>query len=436
VQTKTSPTAYSAIRDTTAVALIRAFGMAMGFVTTLCLARWLGIDGFGVYSYAMACVAVATTLGIAGIERLLVRNLSVYIVDGSPELYRGQFNWAMRTGLALSTVAGLTAAVIVAGRVPADWRLVSATSTVAIVVLTVVIRMLQVPPRTAGLMVKSLLPENVVLAGLELCGLAAVAWICAWHLAVHAVLLVYAASALLAACWASTYLKSAMPVVGGPNDDRSVEWRRSAWALSLVVGGGMLIDQVDIVVLGLMRSAHDVSLYAAADKGAAVVGAPLAAAQLALSPALARMWASKDIPGLAVALRRGGVMTTVAGVVIIALLLVPGPWFLQLFGDAYRSSYGILAVLCIGQFVNVATGVVGSVLIMSNHERTVADINGMCLLLNIVLAIPCVYAWGAIGAAMATSIVMVVRNIALASSVRRLLGLEGSIFALRPGASK
>ena len=450
VQTKISSTAYLDIRNTAIAAGLRAFGMSLGFLTSLLLARWLGVDGFGVYSYTVACIVIATSVGIAGIDRLLVRNLSVYKTSNSPELYRGQLVWAIRTGLILSTFAGLTAAALVAGRFPAfspspfqgevpysaGWRLVCGGSTFAIVVLTVLMRILQTSPRSAGLMVRSLLPESVVLSGLELSGLIAVAWFCAWHLDIRAVLLVYASSALIAALWASTYLRSSIPATTDRDQYLPAEWRRAAWALTLVVGGSMLIDQVDVVVLGLLRSAHDVSLYSAADKGAAIVAAPLAAVQLALSPVLAQLWASKDQVALAATVRRGSLITTVAGFVIVALLLGPGPWFLALFGTAFKPSYNILAILCAGQLVNAATGIVGSLLIMSNHEITVARINGACLVLNIALAIPCIHVWGAVGAAMATSIVMAVRNIAFAWTVRRRLGIDGSILAAVPGVSK
>ena len=427
VSTKLKPVTDSHLRDIACTAGIRAFGMALGFLTTLLLARWLGVDGFGIYSYVAAWIAVSVALGAAGFERLLVRNVPAYLSTDRLDLLAGVLRWSGLWGLWIALAAGALTSLALAGRFSQSERLVDVASIVAIVTLTVVMRLRQSTIRGFGHAVRSQVPENVILAGAELAGLVGVAWLLHWRLNIGAVLCVYAVSACIAAIAASFYLKRTAPSNAAVPEFLPAEWRGAALALTAVVGVGMLIDQVDVVVLGLMRSAHDVSLYSAADKGAALVGFPVNAAQLALAPIFARQWASKDLRGLAETARRGALLTSTASAVIVALLLVPGPWFLSLFGPAFRGSCVILAILCAGQLVNAATGAVGSLLIMSNHESVVARVNGVCLILNVVLAIVLIGRWGAVGAAVATAVVMAVRNLVFAWIARRQLGGEAAV---------
>ena len=125
----------------------------------------------------------------------------------------------------------------------------------------------------------------------------------------------------------------------------------------------------------------------------------------------------------------GSAASTTACVLIVTALLVPGSWFLALFGQAYRSGYTVLAILCAGQFVNVATGLAGVLLVTTRNEAVLSRINGVCLLTGIALAVVLTMMLGSIGTAVATALVMSGRNVALACSVKHTVGSDGTVLA-------
>lgn len=406
---------------------IRVASLGLGFLTTLLLARWMGVDGFGAYSYVIGCIAIWTVLGIAGIDRLLVRNLAAYAVEGRPNLIAAHLRWALSTSICLAACLGLAGAELLAGRPSPPTVAIG-----AVIAFTVLITVLQAGIRGLGDNVGSHLPGYLIVPAVEIAGVALIARAGGWRIDVAQVLTVYAIAAVIGCVFAAGRLKRSLPDVAPSREaveGLAAEWRRDAFVLLMVIGGGMVLDQVDVVALGILRGVHDVGLYSAADKGASLVAFPLNAAQLALGPVFARLWASGDRMGLESVARRGG-RAALAASLAIAVGLLAGPWFLALFGVAFRGSLSILAILTAGQLVNAATGPVGALLVMTKNEGTVGRITAAAFVVDLLLTIAFIHAWGAVGAAAATALVTAGRNVAFAAGVRRRLGIDGTAIRL------
>ena len=64
----------------------------------------------------------------------------------------------------------------------------------------------------------------------------------------------------------------------------------------------------------------------------------------------------------------------------------------------------MLVILAIGQFFNVATGTVGTLLTMTGFEKKLLAVNTLFMVLNIILNIVFITIWGIEGAAFAYAI--------------------------------
>jgi O-antigen/teichoic acid export membrane protein len=101
------------------------------------------------------------------------------------------------------------------------------------------------------------------------------------------------------------------------------------------------------------------------------------------------------------------------------------------FGPAFEASNGALAILTIGQIVNVATGSVATLLIMSGHQwkAGLGIVAGAALNAGVGLAlIPNMHAEGAAIAATAS---LVFSNVIHVIICRRTLGIDPSPIGLR-----
>ena len=91
-------------------------------------------------------------------------------------------------------------------------------------------------------------------------------------------------------------------------------------------------------------------------------------------------------------------------------------------------------MLGVGQVVNAAAGPVGYLLNMTGHQDENARILAWVVGLNLVLAAPAIYLWGALGAALATSLMTVAKNLWTWFAVRRHLGINSSVFGRERGS--
>jgi O-antigen/teichoic acid export membrane protein len=104
-----------------------------------------------------------------------------------------------------------------------------------------------------------------------------------------------------------------------------------------------------------------------------------------------------------------------------AVLLVFPDELLRLFGGAFVTGAAVTVILAAGQFVNAATGPCGTVLNMSGRVALNMWDNLAALVLNVLLNLWLIPAYGIVGAAVAWAVSLAVVNAARVLQVRRLI---------------
>src|SRR5262249_5482394 len=122
---------------------------------------------------------------------------------------------------------------------------------------------------------------------------------------------------------------------------------------------------------------------------------------------------------------------------IVALPITLVMWFfpafvMSLFGKDFAEGIWLLRILAIGQFINVSTGSVGALLIMSGHEKDMKNIRIFNGILTVVLAFLLTPFFGAIGSAISSAIAMASFNLMGVGQVKKRLGFSTmSVFGLK-----
>ena len=213
-------------------------------------------------------------------------------------------------------------------------------------------------------------------------------------------------------------------------DYETRRWLSSVLPLSLL-GGLMLINtQADILMLGILGTARDTGLYKVAAQGANMVALSLIAANLFIEPRIAAMYSQGKLRELQRLLTLS-VRSTFSVALIVAFIF----WFIGsdllklVFGASYLGAYWPLVILCLGQLINVGAGSVGIVLIMTGNENDAARMAGVAAVSNVGLNAILIPNYGGIGAAMATSITMLIWNWLMLYKVRLRTGLNTCIIS-------
>jgi O-antigen/teichoic acid export membrane protein len=210
-----------------------------------------------------------------------------------------------------------------------------------------------------------------------------------------------------------------------------VEDRRLCWPLFsiaipllLVESSGVLASNVDAIMLGWLGNASQVGLYSVAARLSLLTSLFLQVTNTVLAPKIAVMYSEKRLEALEVMIQRVTAAMTLIGFLALLAFVLFGRLLLSAWGVGFIQAYGILIVLSVGQFVNLATGANGLIMMMSGHERALSRIRLSQLLINVMLNAILIKYFYALGAAIATGTSMILSNAAKLYYVRRVLGIR------------
>ena len=173
----------------------------------------------------------------------------------------------------------------------------------------------------------------------------------------------------------------------------------------------LVIQMSGTILLGVWADTTDVSLFSVSWRTAMLINLILLAVNASAQPKFAELYARRDMAALAATAHKATLLMTVCATPVFLVFLLAPAFVLGAFGGDFAAGGATLQILSIGQFVNVATGSVGVLLVMSGHERDYRNgqIAAACvvLILNFMLT----PSHGAVGAAIATASALVVQNV-------------------------
>jgi len=408
---------------------LRFAGLALQLGASILIARVLGVEGFGVYSYAFVVALLIATLHGAGFGFLAVRELPVYLVRREFGHVRGYLRtWggllAISTALSVVAVLGLTAAGVLHLQIAWPLVLLAAIAQALILGMSAVLNGLQ-------RVIHSQFIETVLRQGLFvalLLGLVASGLVMT-PTTVFALSLAVSGAVLLCLLW---YVRRCLAAETGPVLPPPAYATRP-WVLagvSLMAIGilNLLQTSLDILMLGALADHADLGRYRAASRGVDTIIIANGIALQLLEPILARAIGQKDTAG-AQAMISSSVMVSVALSAAIALPLGFGASiYLGLFGPDFVAAAPVMQILVLGNMLAFLCGPVAVILVMQGHERLVLGTAICTLALNAGLNLLLIPLWGILGAATATATSVVVFKLALLVAVRMLTPFDPTLW--------
>jgi O-antigen/teichoic acid export membrane protein len=203
------------------------------------------------------------------------------------------------------------------------------------------------------------------------------------------------------------------------------DWR-SFWSFALPRAASVAIDSssmwVGVLLTGALATQAEAGVFAAVGRYALAGLLIMQGLRVAIAPQLSRLLGEDRRAEAAQVYRRTSLAIVVLSWPAYLLLAVFAPAFLALFGDQFGDGAAPMAVLAVAMLVNVGVGLVQTVLLMSGNSRRhlIATVAG--LLLNLIAAVVLIPAYGALGAAIAWSVGIVVENVLAAVFAQRALG--------------
>jgi len=185
-----------------------------------------------------------------------------------------------------------------------------------------------------------------------------------------------------------------------------------------------LIMWTDTLMLGYFKTSFDVGVYNAVTRTALLISVILASFSAIFAPIVSDIYYKKDMQLLSKLFKAVTRWNFVIGFPVSLLIIIFSKTLITIFGQEFVAGYIPLMILAFSQLVNVSTGSVGVVLVMSGRQNLMMyNTIGICLL-NIFLNYLLIPSYGIIGASLASGISIIISNIVMLLEVLILLKIH------------
>lgn len=189
----------------------------------------------------------------------------------------------------------------------------------------------------------------------------------------------------------------------------------------------IVMHQLDTMLLGFYHDSTQVAAFRAILPAAHFNKIPMESFAILFTPLAARLFAKHDFRGINDLYWRTAIWMSILSFPVFALTFsLAKPITVFLYGARYESSWIFLNMLSFGYYFNLVTGFNGLTLKVLGKIRYVVTINFAAMIFNLILAFLLIPKFGALGAAISTTLAMVFHNILKQAGLR--LASDLSIF--------
>jgi len=415
---------------TSAVA-VRVSGRALAFLLALVLARELGVEGFGIYSFATTWVTVLLVVSGLGYGGLLLRQTAVYVERDQPELLLGLIHTARRTIIPLSIVLVVLAAAAAALFFDPIFLV-----PLLIALPTVIVRTFSLVwegvLRGLGRVDESFISTFVVYPLVMLSGVGLLAVLSVDltpEIALVLFLLSFMAGAVAVWLLARRRLR---PIIGATPAAKHPEEGRYSLLLPFTTLTllGSVSASLGLITLGLFDLPDEVGIFQVARKLTEPISLIFSVIGMSLAALLASLYARDGIRGARPRIARAVRLSLLGALPIAAILLLAPDFVLGLFGQGFEGARASLFILTAASLLDIASGVALVALMMTHHQRAAIVAKGIGLTINLVLCLTLIPALGASGAAIALAGDTIATNALAVVLAWKFLGLNTTAFSL------
>jgi O-antigen/teichoic acid export membrane protein len=410
---------------------IQIAGAFLAYALNVLLARWMGVTEYGIYTYVFSWAMLLSTPAGLGLNTAVLRFIPEYRTGERPGLLLGIAKQSRRLTLGAGVLVALVGCGVVALISSPEYS-VPLMLGLWMVPLIALMYLYQGTSRALRRVVVAFTPP-LVIRPLLLIGGAFTLFLVYGHVNSRQVLTVALISLSAVVLFQRLALRRDLSSAAEDvrPERRSREWLGVAAPLLVSSGFGMLIAQTGILMVGTMGSPDEVGLYSAALKTAMLIGFIIVAVNTFTAPMLASLHSQGRLDELQRLLSRAAHMMFWPSLGIAVVMLGFSGLLLGLFGEEFIAARTAMAVLIAGQLVAAGAGTVGQLTDLTGYHRQGAWVRGYSALLTVLLSVVLIPYWGILGAAVAATGSLALKNVWLHRLATRNLGLRPSIlFAL------
>lgn len=417
------------IKDTGISGFGEFFYVLASYATDVMISRFLGAEGVGIYAQAMAIVLVVSLLAQSGLDVGILRFLALYLAKKEMGYIQGVMYFASLLVLTTGVILGggvFVAADLLANSVFNEPQLTFVLRMFALTVPFVALRTICLNGIQAFQKTNYRIYIGKVFVPLVSVGSIALflhlGWY--WNGVLSSTVLTAVVGGILA-YYVYHQLQKSIPGIETEKPKLAAkEWLLFCYPLFFSQVFALALPRATILMLGYFQNSAEVGIYEIASKVTLLVQMPLDISSFIFVPMIGEMYARGDRFRLQ---RLFKIVTkwifAVSILIFLVTTLLAQP-ILTTFGPEFVAGIPVLYILAFGHLLNVSTGAVGWMLIMSGYSKIHMLNSMLSILLTVALGFFLIPLYGVVGAAAMASLVEIVVNIARLAEVFYLLRIH------------
>lgn len=410
---------------------IKIMGAGLAFIFNLLLAHILGAEGSGIYFLALTITTITTVFGRIGLDNSLLR----FVAAGASQKNWGEVKGVYNKSIFLSFIFSLTAATFVyisAGFLTKNvfskpellgpLRLMIFAAVPMSFLLLNSQALLGLKKISESQIVNSVGVQLIIIIGAITLGR---------KIGIDGIMFSYLAGAIFIAFISYLLWKINTPqlkkITGEFNIGKLFD---SCLPLFMVSSVNIMMNWTGTFLLGIWGTTSDVGIFSIAVRNATLISFILHAVNAASLAKYSELYCTNDIPGFTSYAKKTTLLLILTSTPIFLFFIIFSKWLMGLFGDSFIQGWTLLVILSIAQYLNVASGSVGPMLMMSGNEKAVRNSIFFSASLNVILCLLLIPHYGTLGAACASSISLVSVNLYCLFEIKRRLGISLPVLQL------
>lgn len=409
---------------------IRVLGTGIAFILSVFLARTLGADGFGLYSFVLSLIIFLSIPLQAGFPNLVVRETAKSLINKDWPSIKGLISWVIKLTAIYSVILSSLAVFIYIffpDTLEEDRFLILIIGFVLIALIPLLL-IQGAFIRGIGRVLFGIVPDVIIRPGLALIIAGLIFYSLYDNLTPLTAMVAYVISVFIAAIFSFILIWIFTPKHHRNLDLNKIElnkWKQAAYPLTVVGGLQLMYSYIDIIILGLFHENEDVGIYRAVGQLGMLVVFGLSAINQMLHSHFAKLYAENQMKKLQKIVKYSSFAIFAIAAVPSVVFLFAGEFLLEfVFGTEYIAGALPLIILTLGQLANATFGSVGALLNMTGHEKDAMRGMIYSLGINLILSFMLIPNYGMVGAATATAISLLAWNMILRFFVKKRLNIE------------
>lgn len=393
--------------------IIRLLSVGLLLGLSIVLARGLGPEGFGTYTYAMSWVLMFSMIQRSGLAILLVREVAVYNSQQQFENLNGVVfrGWQVTFGIcamAAILLAGICEALVCFRNDP-QFRLIHLT--LPLLPLIGATSIMEAVTRGFGKVLAGQLGEFIVRHAVHLIvfltlSLGILPWAASPQTAIGAAIIGSLVALILSFAIYKTVYR---PQITKKKEYDDKRWAKSLALLTSSTGISAINGYIAIVIVGIWLVPSEIAALQIAIQMTILISMGVVVINIMQAADVAKLFAAGNIREVQNFASRGCWLSLGFGATVSIVFVAGGQRLIDfLFGSGYEETYSLVLILMIGQLFNVATGSPGTILNAGHHEKHVLTSVLVSTLVIVITIIPLAYFFGTAGAATSMSIGLIV----------------------------